>query len=62
MVEHRVYGMAEALEVVRKAAFAKFDETLEVSLRRRRIQQADQTHCRLLEQTEQLCTQLLQTG
>jgi large subunit ribosomal protein L1 len=33
MVENRVYGLAEALEVVRKTAFAKFDETIEVSLR-----------------------------
>jgi len=33
LVEQRVYGMPEALDVVRKAAFAKFDETLEVSLR-----------------------------
>jgi len=32
-VEQRLYGLDEALQVVRNAAFAKFDETLELSMR-----------------------------
>jgi large subunit ribosomal protein L1 len=32
-VEQRMYPLDEALQVVRKSAFAKFDETLEVSMR-----------------------------
>jgi large subunit ribosomal protein L1 len=32
-VEKRLYGLDEALQVVRTASFAKFDETLELSMR-----------------------------
>ena len=32
-IERRPHALGEALEVLRKAAFAKFDETIEVSLR-----------------------------
>jgi large subunit ribosomal protein L1 len=32
-VEQRQYGLAEALKLVREAAFAKFDESVEVSMR-----------------------------
>ena len=32
-VEQRLHDLEEALAAVRKAAFAKFDETVEVSLR-----------------------------
>ena len=32
-VEKRLYGLDEALKVVRTASFAKFDETLELSMR-----------------------------
>ena len=32
-VEQRPYGLAEALKLVREAAFAKFDESVEVSMR-----------------------------
>ena len=32
-VEKRLYGLDEALQAVRNAAFAKFDETLELSMR-----------------------------
>ena len=33
VVESRMYALDEALQAVRKAAYAKFDETLEISLR-----------------------------
>jgi large subunit ribosomal protein L1 len=32
-VERRLYGLQEGLETVRKAAYAKFDETVEISVR-----------------------------
>ena len=32
-VEQRLYGLDEALQAVRTASFAKFDETLELSMR-----------------------------
>jgi large subunit ribosomal protein L1 len=32
-VERRLYGLEEGLETVRKAAYAKFDETVEISVR-----------------------------
>ena len=32
-VEQRPYGLAEALKTVREVAFAKFDESVEVSVR-----------------------------